>query len=419
MNTVGKQGRLGEHVRCVVSVSMLTEGWDANTVTHILGVRAFGTQLLCEQVVGRGLRRVNYDPDDSGMFEAEYADVLGVPFTFVASHKIAAPRPPKPVTRVHAITPERDALEIRFPRVVGYRVTLPSERLKATFTDDSRLVISPDDIPTRAENEGIIGEGVTLTLEEIGKRRLREVEFYVAGHALRSRFRDDEGNLKPYLFPQLLRITREWLGGNYLDCKGNTRPQFLLWRHFADQAIERIYRAVTGGIQGEERLRPIIDGYNPWGSSRYVDFTTSKSTLWTTGADKCQVNYVVYDSEWEANFCEQVERIPEVEAYVKNYALGFEVPYLHQGDERRYRPDFILKIAGGRDQPLHLIVEIKGYRQGDAQAKADTMRSLWVPAVNNHGGLGRWAFLEVTDIHEATKQIRAYLDSLAIKQAAE
>jgi type III restriction enzyme len=125
MNTVGKPGRLGEHVRCVVSVSMLTEGWDANTVTHILGVRAFGTQLLCEQVVGRGLRRVNYDSDDNGMFEAEYADVLGVPFTFVASHAIAAPKPPRPVTRIHAC-PEREAVEIRFPRVVGYRVTLPS-----------------------------------------------------------------------------------------------------------------------------------------------------------------------------------------------------------------------------------------------------------------------------------------------------
>ena len=279
---------------------MLTEGWDANTVTHILGVRAFGTQLLCEQVVGRGLRRVNYEPDDTGMLEPEYADVLGVPFTFVASHKIAAPKPPKPLTRVHAITPERDALEIRFPRVVGYRVTLPSERLTATFTDNSRLVISPDDVPTRAENEGIIGEGVTLTLEEIGKRRLREVEFYVAGHALRTKFRDDEGNLKPYLFPQLLRISRDWLAGGYLECKGDTRPQFLLWRHFADQAVERIYRAVTGGIHGEERLRPIIDSYNPSGSSKYVDFTTSKSPLWTASAKKCQVNYVVYDSDWEA-----------------------------------------------------------------------------------------------------------------------
>jgi type III restriction enzyme len=396
-------------VRCVVSVSMLTEGWDANTVTHILGVRAFGTQLLCEQVVGRALRRVNYDPDDDGMFEPEYADVLGVPFTFVASHKIAAPRPPRPLTRVHAL-PEREALEIRFPRVVGYRVTLPSELLKAKFTEDSRLVISPDDIPTRAENEGIVGEGVTLTLEEIGKRRLREVEFHVAGHALRSRFRDDEGNLKPYLFPQLLRITREWLGRGYLVCKGDTRMQYLLWRHFADLAVDRIYRAVTGDIEGEERLRPIIDSYNPWGSSRYVDLTTSKNALWPTHADRSQVNYVVYDSEWEANFCEQVERMPEVAAYVKNHGLGFEVPYLHGGEEHRYRPDFILRIADAADDPLHLIVEIKGYRQGDAQAKADTMRSLWVPAVNNHGQLGRWAFLEIRDIYEAAKEIRAWLD---------
>jgi len=118
----------------------------------------------------------------------------------------------------------------------------------------------------------------------------------------------------------------------------------------------------------------------------------------------------VWDSEWEASFCEQVERMPEVQAYVKDHALAFEVAYLHQGDERRYRPDFILKIADGAADPLHLVVEIKGHRQGDALAKADTMRSLWIPAVNNHGGLGRWAFLEATDIHEATKQIRARLD---------
>jgi type III restriction enzyme len=127
----------------------------------------------------------------------------------------------------------------------------------------------------------------------------------------------------------------------------------------------------------------------------------------------------VWDSKWEASFCEQVERMPEVAAYVKNHGLGFEVPYLHQGDERRYRPDFILRIENGTAEPLHLIVEIKGYRQGDAQAKADTMRTLWVPAVNNHGQLGRWAFLEIRDIHEATKEIRAYLDSAAVKQAAE
>ena len=131
MNTVGKRGRLGGAIRCVVSVAMLTEGWDANTVTHVLGVRAFGTQLLCEQVIGRALRRQSYDLNEEGRFNVEYADVLGVPFDFTAKPVVAAPQAPRETIQVRAVRPERDALEIRFPRVEGYRVELPPERLTA------------------------------------------------------------------------------------------------------------------------------------------------------------------------------------------------------------------------------------------------------------------------------------------------
>ena len=137
MNTVGKEGRLGDSIRCVVSVSMLTEGWDANTVSHVLGVRAFGTQLLCEQVVGRALRRQSYDLNEEGLFDVEYADVLGIPFDFTAKPVVAPAKPPRETVQVRAVRPERDALEIRFPRVAGYRVELPEERLEAKFNDDS------------------------------------------------------------------------------------------------------------------------------------------------------------------------------------------------------------------------------------------------------------------------------------------
>src|SRR5207247_214967 len=137
MNTVGKPDRLGEQIRCVVSVAMLTEGWDANTVTHVLGVRAFGTQLLCEQVIGRALRRQSYELNEENLFNVEYADVLGIPFDFTAKPVVAPPQPPRETVRVHAVRPDRDALEIRFPRVSGYRVELPQERLKASFNDDS------------------------------------------------------------------------------------------------------------------------------------------------------------------------------------------------------------------------------------------------------------------------------------------
>src|SRR6202041_3288818 len=148
MNTVGKPGRLGESIRCVVSVSMLTEGWDANTVTHVLGVRAFGTQLLCEQVIGRALRRqsyeINEDGPDQGRFSVEYADVLGIPFDFNAKPVVAPPQPPRETIQVKAMRPERDHLEITFPRVAGYRVQLPAERLSAEFNADSVLELTPD-----------------------------------------------------------------------------------------------------------------------------------------------------------------------------------------------------------------------------------------------------------------------------------
>ncbi len=144
MNTVGKEGRLGDSIRCVVSVSMLTEGWDANTVTHVLGVRAFGTQLLCEQVIGRALRRQSYDLNDDGLFNVEYADVLGIPFDFTAKPVVAPPQPPRETIQVKAVRPERDALEIEFPRVQGYRVELPAGTASAEFTAESMLELTPD-----------------------------------------------------------------------------------------------------------------------------------------------------------------------------------------------------------------------------------------------------------------------------------
>ena len=169
MNTVGKEGRLGGAIRCVVSVSMLTEGWDASTVTHVLGVRAFGTQLLCEQVVGRALRRQSYDLNEDGLFNVEYADVLGIPFDFTARPVVVGPGKPRQTVHVRAMRPERDHLEITFPRVSGYREDPPKEDLVATFTDDSKLDLTPALVgPTQTRNEGIIGEGVDLNLVHTG-----------------------------------------------------------------------------------------------------------------------------------------------------------------------------------------------------------------------------------------------------------
>src|SRR6202049_3245450 len=216
MNTVGKPGQLGGAIRCVVSVSMLTEGWDANTVTHVLGIRAFGTQLLCEQVIGRALRRQSYetneDGPDKGLFNVEYADIFGIPFDFTAKPVIAPPQAPRETVQVKAIRPDRDALEIRFPRVEGYRVELPEERLTAAFNEDSILVLSPDIVgPSITRNSGIIGQGVDLGLKHLGDIRPSSLVFNVTQRLLYTKWRDPGEEPKLYLFGQLKRITKQWL----------------------------------------------------------------------------------------------------------------------------------------------------------------------------------------------------------------
>ncbi len=277
MNTVGKQGRLGESIRCVVSVSMLTEGWDANTVTHVLGVRAFGTQLLCEQVIGRALRRQSYDLNEDNKFNVEYADVLGIPFDFTAKPVIAPVQPPRETIQVKAIRPDRDALEIRFPRVAGYRVELPEERLTAKFNDDSILELTPDLVgPSITKNEGIIGEGVELSLEHLDDMRISTVLFHLTKRLVYTKWRDAGEDPKLHLFGQLKRITKQWLD-NYLVCKGGTKPAQLLYPDLGNMACERITAAITRSLVGTSPIKAVLDPYNPVGSTAHVKFNTSRT----------------------------------------------------------------------------------------------------------------------------------------------
>jgi type III restriction enzyme len=419
MNTVGKPGRLGEQVRCVVSVSMLTEGWDANTVTHILGVRAFGTQLLCEQVVGRGLRRQSYELNEQGLFNVEYADIFGIPFDFTAKPVIAPPAKPRETVRVHAVSPERDALEICFPRVQGYRVELPNEQLTARFDKDSVLELTPALVgPSITKNQGIIGEGVDLTVEHLKDMRPATILFHLAKYLLYQKYRDPGEAPKLYLFGQLKEIARQWLDGGYLRCTGGTYPAQLLYQEIADMACERIKAAITLTLSGDNPVKAVLDPYNPKGSTRYVNFTTSKETRWQTDPRKCHINWVICDSDWEAEFCRVVESHPRVRAYVKNQNLGLEVPYLMGGTPRRYIPDFIVRIDDGEEDPLNLIVEIKGYRGENAKEKANAMRAYWVPGVNNLGKFGRWAFAEFTAVYEMDAGFKALVDQFVKKKAA-
>lgn len=419
MNTVGKKGKLGEQIRCVVSVAMLTEGWDTNTVTHILGVRAFGTQLLCEQVVGRGLRRYSYDLNDEGLFNVEYADIMGIPFDFTAKPQVAPVKPPRKMTRVSAVR-ERANLAITFPRVVGYRIDFPEERLEAKFSPDSQLVLTPEMVgPGETRLEGIVGKGVTITAAELSEMRPSTISFELAKHLMYSHFRDTDGEPKLYLFGQLKRIVREWIDGGYLVCKGSTGTWMLGVRPIANQAAERIYNAIASTIGDEQRIKAVLDPYNPKGSTTHVGFMTSKD-LWTTAVDKSHVNYVVCDSDWEAEFARAAEKHPSVLSYVKNQGLGLEVPYKDGSTARQYLPDFIVKVDDGHgpDDPLHLVVEVKGYRRENVKLKSSTMREQWIRGVNNLGTFGRWAFEEFSDVYEMQKEFTAFIDR-AISGAGE
>lgn len=408
MNTVGKAGKLGEHVKCVVSVSMLTEGWDANTVTHILGVRAFGTQLLCEQVVGRALRRMSYAANDQGHFDPEYAEVYGVPFSFIpCSGATKEPKPGPLPTRVRALE-SRIKCEISFPRLLGYRYDVGDELLTHTFTDESKLALTAADIPTKVQLDPIIGQSSVHTLDDLKRHRLNEVAFVLAKRTLDKYFRDDEGRDKPWLFPQLLAIAKRWLD-ECVTLKDNTFPQLLLLIEFAHDAADRIYKSIVASTDGKAALKPILRPYDTVGYTRYVDFDTARP-VYATRDDKCHISHVVADTDsWEQKIAQALEDMPEVIRYVKNHNLGFTIPYMLNGEEHQYTPDFIACINDGHGPAdlLNLIVEVTGEKKKDKAAKVSTARTLWIPAINNHGAFGRWAFIEVADPWDAQNLIRA------------
>ncbi len=413
MNTVGDVGKLGEQVRCVVSVSMLTEGWDTNTVTHILGIRAFGTQLLCEQVVGRGLRRYSYELNSNGHFNVEYADIMGIPFDFTAKPVVAPPQPPRKTTRVHAVK-ERAALEIRFPRVAGYRVDLPDERLTAKFTKDSTYVLTPEDVgPGQTVMEGVVGETNIISVTEAQKKRPSTIAFDLAKQVLMRHFKDENGEPKLYLFGHIKRIARQWLDEGYLICKGDTGRWMLEYPNIAAQASERIFNAIANAIGKDRPIMAVLDPYNPTSTTSHVSFSTTKD-LWRTDARKSHLNYVVCDSNWEAEFARVAEGHDKVISYVKNQGLSFDVPYQDGVNSRVYIPDFIVQLddGGGADDPLNLIVEIKGFRRENVKLKSETMKNQWIPGVNNLGTYGRWAFVEFSDVYEMDKDFKALIDAV-------
>jgi type III restriction enzyme len=418
LNTVGKPGRLGADIRCVVSVSMLAEGWDATTVTHILGVRAFGTQLLCEQVVGRALRRYSYVPNDDSMFEPEYAEVYGVPFAFIPT---APPRQSGPkigaIPNHVASVPERAALAIRFPRVVGYRHEIPVERLVASFTDAHTMTLTTKDVVTRVECDPIVGQSDVHTIEELRAIRPQAVAFGLARRVLENHFRDEDGRPRVWLFPQLVGICRRWLDEGHLRCSEETYPQLVLLPGQCGRAADYIVRGIQEASGGGAYIRPILAEPNPIGSTDGVEFDTLKTVI---DVRRSPLNRLVIDSGWEEKVGQILESMLEVAAWVKNDRIGpdrrgLRIPYTEQGKQHDYVPDFIVRVRGKRED-WHLLLEVTGERREAKLAKAGTALNLWLPAVNHWGGLGRWDYLELRDPYMAMDEIRA---RIAAKEAEE
>jgi len=217
--------------------------------------------------------------------------------------------------------------------------------------------------------------------------------------------------VKWWVFPQVLAITKRWLA-ECLACKDETFPQLLLLVELAHYSADRIYRSIVASVEGAASLKPILRPFDVVGSTRWVDFDTAKP-VFETAPDKCHVSHVVADTgSWEQKLAQTLESMPEVARYVKNQGLNFTIPYTLNGEERQYFPDFIAVMDG--PVPVNLVIEVSGENRKDKAAKVATARTQWVPAVNNHGGFGRWAFVEVTDPWDAKRTITAAVQALVV-----
>ena len=412
MNTVGKPGKLGEHVKCVVSVSMLTEGWDANTVTHILGVRAFGTQLLCEQVVGRGLRRMSYAANDDGPFRPRVRRGLR---RAVLLHPVQRRdrRTPSPARcpPASARSKSRIACEITFPRLLGYRYDVAGERLTATL--HRRIQAGalhrrhPDARPRTRPSSAKPASTPSTTSSAAGPN---EVAFLLAKLTLEKYFRDDDGNDKPLALPATARHRQALARPSASRCKDNTFPQTAAARSSSrttpPTASTRPSSPPTDG--DERRSSPSCARTTRVGSTRYVDFDTTRPVY------RHPRRQVPHLPRRRRHRLVGAEDGPGARRHARGRPLRQEPePRLHHPLHARtarrssYIPDFIacLDDGHGPDDLLNLIVEVTGEKKKDKAAKVATARTLWVPAVNNHGGFGRWAFIEVADPWDAAIEI--------------
>jgi len=390
----------GKNIRCVISVGMLNEGWDAQNVTQILGLRAFTSQLLCEQVVGRGLRRLNYDD----FSQPEYVDVYGVPFEVIPVKKKPLSR--SVVTSVSTLVralPERKHLEITFPRVEGYVVDV-RQRIKVDFEKLPYMVIAPTIEPTEVVAKPAVGYRIgrpdrLAPGPEVlhdrnpfhSEKRLQETVYEIAAE-ITKRLKDkgEEWTIRHILFPQVLEIVWRYLEERVVLTEDAPIEDVALLK-YRQRIVERLTEAIEPDTEtGDPPLLPVLERFRPAGSTSEVLFRTSRPCVGTT---KSHISHVVLDSpKWEHSVAFQLEQMREVVAYAKNDHLGFAIPYEWQGIRHEYRPDYLVRVRCPDGRELKVILEVKGFEtEQDRQKEMAAKR--WVKAVNHHGEFGRWAFI--------------------------
>ena len=414
---------------------MLTEGWDANTVTHICGVRAFGSQLLCEQVAGRALRRQNYnlvaydkegneiDPKNIKKykkenivwkFPPEYAHIIGVPFKTFKGGGAGTPPPQKPKTVIRALD-ERKNLEIKFPNIVGYRSENEMGRIDADYTGEPTFKLNFTEIPEETILSTPIGDDMKVLKKDYRDLRDAQVVYVLTQRLIQQYYTDHEKGREFQLFGQLKRIVEKWyntqievIGG---DGSAEMRRLVIFWNQ--KETATSIYEGIRRANTDNEQIKAVLNYYNPEGSTRYVYGATSKEVYPTV---KSHVNYVVADTDsWEQIAAKTLEELPQVVRYVKNHFLDFKIPYLIGAIEHLYVPDFIAVVKTKSGAEVNLIIEISGLsndRLGHKDFKRKYAKDFWLPAANNLGTHGVWDYIEVTDIDNIKAILTHKINSL-------
>lgn len=393
----------GRDVRAIVSVGMLTEGWDCNTVTHIVGLRPFMSQLLCEQVVGRGLRRASYETDGEAQEERlgeEVAQIFGVPFQIVPfkANKGGTPRPPVKTWRVRAL-PERADLEIRFPRIEGYacelstKVDVDWDRVPVVEIDPSTIppeVQMKAGLPTNQGRPTLYGPGALDTVSLAAFRDGRREQTLVAQAArelVRSYLTQSTSESSPIhpatLFPQFATIVARFVRDK-VRAFSPSMPVDVFLAPYYGMMMERLLGTLVSTSTAGERVR--LERHRDAGTTQDVDYATRKEPF---AIVKSHVNYVVPDSSWERIVAYTLDNHSRVKSFVKNAGLGFAIPYLHAGTGHDYLPDFIVRLDS--PEPRYVIVETKGHDERLGEKEAAAKR--WVDAVNADGRFGRWSYL--------------------------